>query len=236
MELEGQVSRCQRQSRKQKINDDSTQFNLPHDGISARYRKVLLSRMTKKDAEVLSLTFSNGSTLTGTFNHPVFVKGKGVIPLDAVSHGDIIYCESEVDLECQENKLSQQTAYCSTVLNLDAIQILKGLEIGVITEQAGAIENREYLIYTEKFGNFITAKFLKDTTCITLTEIFLTTIFLIWNYSKEQVICPRICLRELVMRNGGNVIRSIWTKLEGKPLNGISLPKGENGTSSMELK
>ena len=41
-------------------------------------------------ADTVTVAFSNGSSLTGTKNHSVFVKDKGFIPLHSLHQGDII--------------------------------------------------------------------------------------------------------------------------------------------------
>jgi PBSX family phage terminase large subunit len=54
------------------------------------YRPVLKAGMTLADAEVLTVEFSNGATLTATPSHPIFVQGKGFTRLDRVRYGDKI--------------------------------------------------------------------------------------------------------------------------------------------------
>lgn len=83
------------------------------------YKKVLKSWLTQKNAKVLTIAANNGKTLTGTYNHPVFVEGKGYIPLDEVSYGDIMYSIAG-DASCQENNLKQQKASYLTALHYSA--------------------------------------------------------------------------------------------------------------------
>jgi len=52
------------------------------------YKKVVVSLMTKKQARVYEVTFSNGTTLIGTANHPVYVKNSGFISIDALRYND----------------------------------------------------------------------------------------------------------------------------------------------------
>jgi len=52
------------------------------------YRKVTQSGMTNPKAKVYKVTFSNGSALTGTANHPIYVKGKGFMRIDILQYGD----------------------------------------------------------------------------------------------------------------------------------------------------
>ena len=65
------------------------------------YRRVLVSRLTKKNAHVKTVVFSDGRTLTATGNHPIYVKGKGFVPLDDLTCGDISCRIEEFGGECQ---------------------------------------------------------------------------------------------------------------------------------------
>ncbi len=62
------------------------------DSVQTRYgvRSVVRAGMTNSDAELYKLITSDGKTLTGTKNHPVFVAGKGFTPLHLLARGDII--------------------------------------------------------------------------------------------------------------------------------------------------
>lgn len=51
------------------------------------YRRVSWSGMTKKVDELVSVEFSNGSVLTGTADHPVWVRGVGWTPLATLDGG-----------------------------------------------------------------------------------------------------------------------------------------------------
>ena len=59
------------------------------------FRKVLFAGLTKKNAEVVTVEFSNGKSLTGTKNHPVFVKEKGFVELGKTITGDKVQCLNE---------------------------------------------------------------------------------------------------------------------------------------------
>lgn len=54
------------------------------------YNLVIAAGMTDNNADVITAVFSDGTKLTGTRKHPVFVKGKGFIPLSDLRYGDII--------------------------------------------------------------------------------------------------------------------------------------------------
>ena len=54
------------------------------------WQKVLASGMTSPNDIVQTVTFSNGSSITGTADHPVWVNGQGYIPLHALRYYDIM--------------------------------------------------------------------------------------------------------------------------------------------------
>ena len=200
------------------------------------YKKVLGSAMTKRNARIMTIEFSDGTKLTGTRNHPIYIKGKGFLPIDTITYGDIIYSVREVTELCQENRQKQQIQSYSMVLPLDDIQIPKDCQIANIIGLTADLENKEYLLYTVKFGNFITEKSPKDTTFIILMGIHSTMIFQILNYAKRKVICHNIQKNFTNKKNIISKVLNIWQKLEKKLLNGTNLKKGANGTEKMLLK
>jgi hypothetical protein len=54
------------------------------------WKPVTAVAMTELDAPLRRIEFSDGSTLTGTDNHPVFVENRGFIAMDALRYGDIL--------------------------------------------------------------------------------------------------------------------------------------------------
>lgn len=55
------------------------------------FRPVTASGMSSQKAKVISLHLSNGKTLTGTPNHPVWVHGKGFTRMDALLYNDVLW-------------------------------------------------------------------------------------------------------------------------------------------------
>jgi hypothetical protein len=64
----------------------------PGDRVWTRQglRPVVKARMTNPRAAVHQVTFRDGRTLTGTANHPVFVCGKGFVPLSKLHPADVV--------------------------------------------------------------------------------------------------------------------------------------------------
>lgn len=56
----------------------------------AGWREVLAAGCTGYDQEVFDVSLSDGSALTATAGHPVWVEGRGFVPVDALRCGDIL--------------------------------------------------------------------------------------------------------------------------------------------------
>lgn len=60
------------------------------------YAPVAWAGMTNASAAVYEVVLSNGRTIIGTGQHPVWVKGNGFLPIDALRYGDIMEtCKDE---------------------------------------------------------------------------------------------------------------------------------------------
>ena len=70
----------------------------PGDQVWTRQglRPVKKARMTDRLASVHEVTFSDGRTLAGTANHPVFVHGKGFVPVQSLMIGDEVLTWPEI--------------------------------------------------------------------------------------------------------------------------------------------
>ena len=193
------------------------------------YRKVLLSAMTRQNTNVMTVEFSNGAKLTGTGNHPIYIKGKGFTQLDTVNYGDIIYGVSEVYDKCQNKEKKKLKQSCSMELPLGVIQIPKDCQTVDIIEQTADLESKESPIYTVKCGNSITEKFPKVTTSTTSTETLSTMTFPILNLSKETSTCLSTSSTINNERNITSGVLNIWQKSEKRQQNGINQKRGANG-------
>jgi hypothetical protein len=90
----------------------------------AGYRRVLSAGMTHPAAQVMRVTFSNGSSLIGTPNHPVYVKDVGFIALRSLQPRDIVLAANEeeisqcdtLDLQTNQKSLSIETSLSGDML------------------------------------------------------------------------------------------------------------------------
>jgi hypothetical protein len=66
------------------------------------YQKVIEAGKTGIARDVMTATFSNGETLTGTPDHPIYVRGRGFVPLTCLRYNDIIEIWTEKQLSTME--------------------------------------------------------------------------------------------------------------------------------------
>ena len=121
------------------------------------WRKVLATRMTRANADVMTVELSNGKKLTGTPDHLVYVIGKGWSRLDSLVWADTL------------SAWTTQQKLNLTALLTPVIQTENSERIEFITQ------NLEGIRSTEIFTDFITGQSLKVITSITLTATHLIT-------------------------------------------------------------
>lgn len=163
------------------------------------------------------VTFSDGRTLVGTGEHPIWVEGKGFIPIDSLRYYDII------KLCPIETLVSPEKPSFSTDGSTTAIQ-MQG------KNQTATISRVAVRCCIARFGSLITGRFRQIHTFITLTATRSTTIFPTSLYSNEVRISAIITKAKTRLRN-----RPISTKsAHWLPL-GIRRPKAAHGTPSTLL-
>ena len=59
-------------------------------------RSVVISTMTAQNAPVMSLNLSDGSSLTGTYNHPVYTLNRGFVKLSEICYNDTLCHKSSI--------------------------------------------------------------------------------------------------------------------------------------------
>lgn len=197
------------------------------------YRRVLAAGLTRRSAKVITISCDNGKSLTGTGNHPIYIKGKGFIPLDAITYGDIMYSIGG-DLSCQRNKPIQQTASYLMESHSDVIPTLNECPTKDIIGQMAGCESKESAICIGTFGSIITEKFQKAITFIIKMRTH-------WITELKTLNCfPVKAIYNFMPRNT-KIIPSLWRELkktltgrEIKPANGIGPKQDTNGTLSKE--
>lgn len=169
------------------------------------YKKVLNSWLTQRNVENYTARFSNGRTLTGTGNHPVYVIGKGYIPLRSLGYGDIII---------QEENLSWKTnLLCSMELLFAGIRKAKDGQTEFISNPMVDIANKVSVISIVKFGKAFMEIFQKLITSITKMGIHSIMIFPTLNACQDTITYQNTQKNIFQQKN-------IWMKCENSLLSG----------------
>ncbi len=154
---------------------------IPDDFLWTRkgWRRVKASGCTGKNKPVISALFSNGSALTGTPTHHVFVFGKGFTPLTKLRYPDKIYTYQE-DVKCQAKK-SFITGASIIPISIQSIQDLSLTSNG----ETGNFS-------TGLFGKSTMGRFLMGMKFIISMVTSGITILRIWSAGLDQSIADLI--------------------------------------------
>jgi PBSX family phage terminase large subunit len=137
------------------------------------YKPVIDCGITSPNAQVYTLETSDGRTLTGSGNHPIWVKGKGYLPLDTLRYGDII----EV--------WKPQISLYSTGSDFDVISTQRTGQTATTTPPANRSRCRVLEGCMRKYGRLPTAPFQKVARFITRMRILSTIHWTIWNVLRN---------------------------------------------------
>jgi len=191
------------------------------------FKEVMKSGVTSKNADVKTITFDNGKTLTATGNHPIYVIGKGFIRLDTLRYGDYVLQDRSAEY-LMLKKLS------SMGLHLGDIQVQRGGETETIIMQTRPISKTELGNSIKKYGSSISAKSRKDVTSITKTETPLTTQLKTLNVSAQVNTSKSMHLNKIKIPNSLNGEKNTVWKSGPLQKNGMHQTKGKNGILKTE--
>lgn len=140
------------------------------------YKTVTVSGKTSPSSSVRDYCFSNGQVLRATPNHPVFIRGKGYIPLDSVVYGDIIET-------CQMSKLSPIEGS-----HFAAIQTVSGGRTESTLHLADHRERKDLNDFIRLYGKMHMGLSRPSITSTTKTRILSTMIWKTWNVCQKASI------------------------------------------------
>jgi len=112
----------------------------------AGYRRVLNSGLTNAFAGVFEMNLSNGESLIGTANHPIFTLQKGFLPLDTCADYDILYLCENISHPRLLTRLFTKAS------RLTAIRTPRMLVTAIITVPMRVIFGMVSALYTERYG------------------------------------------------------------------------------------
>ena len=180
----------------------------------AGYKPVRASAETRKAAEVITVEFSDGKSLTGTPEHPVWVSGKGWTRLDALVWRDTI-------ATCQENQ------FYSTELSSRATPTLPAELLGCITTRIKSTGRRVYRACIKRFGRLQTGQYPRVAKSITKTPIRLTTGL------TTSSLLPRKSTANATLKSFALLDSSILTESDRSLVNGTGLTRVKSFTSAL---
>lgn len=196
------------------------------------YRKVSSCGITAKDAEVLTITLSNGKTLTATPNHPVWIEGKGFTNLDAVRYNDYLLESKSLWKSSNLNQVKKLSVSDLTGLFTDDTRKLKVAQTKVILSAELPTRSVDTIRYTETFGNFTTEKFQTVSKFTTKTATRLITLLKTWKrYLRRSIWNTTHLLQDSDKRLPIKKQLNTCLKKQGKRLSyGIARKRGIYGT------
>lgn len=175
-------------------------------------RRVLASEMTGENSEVYRVEFSDGSHIDATASHPIFVKDRGFVCVDALSYAD--------EVTTWQNHLSKLS---SSTVELTVDTRIPSVANTGFTSSVTTNGSRHRGTITGTCGSIITGrKFPTDTTFTTTTGIRSTmsrrTLFVSANKNIDG-------LKKNAGHSGRNQTGSTWNVSGGRLRLGI----GANG-------
>lgn len=167
-------------------------------------------------AQTYTLTFSNGSVLTCTANHPIWTENRGFVRADALNSGDI----------CVTNQPKKKLIIKE--LFLGAIQALNTQALEIISFAVQSIINTALGDCIRKFGKAILGQFQTDITCTILMAIPSITTSETLNASPKMNTAKNI--ENFTSKNGKQKnIRALESAVWLERKNGTPQPRAENG-------
>lgn len=187
------------------------------------WRRVRDACQTGHDRPVRTLMTSDGRTLTGTGNHPVYVEGRGFVALDAVRYFDTL-------VAWVASRSSSSTASSSA-----ATRTLTGSPTLATSPLASGTSSAATSASTRKCGRPTTAdRSLTVTTSTMSMKTSGTTLRAIWDSYRPRCTATDSTIRRVAPATPD--MRSTSTPSGRSPLNGIAATRAASGTASMDAR
>jgi hypothetical protein len=162
------------------------------------YRRVVWAGMTNARATVMRLTTSDGRSLVGTENHPVFVDGKGFVPLMTLTYADTLWPCPERPSFLTESSSAETPARASDTFASTSRRIARTL-------------GRAWRRCTARFGKPRMDRSPRDATSTTSTKTSSTTLWTIWNACLQKSTGHATPMNTKRRPSSDRITRSGWT-------------------------
>jgi hypothetical protein len=187
------------------------------------YRPVIGCKMTNDVADVVTAKFSNGSELTGTPDHPIWVEDNGWCRMDALRYSYIL---SDITMNTWHQKQKQHSITESSFIDT---QNPKSGQTKCILDALRDCMKKAYTTCTTKYGNPHMVKSQKDMLSTTKMETHPTTTSRIWNVWNAENIVHSIQSNILqTLKTMKSVLNILPTSVHSRQ-NGMDLQKELSG-------
>lgn len=159
------------------------------------FRPVINCGITGYSDRMATVTLSNGTSVTCTPEHPIWVIGRGFVNADALRYNSHIVPLEQRLLACQSQK----------PLHLMALNIAATLLLSVVVIVFTIVHQTAGVISIGLFGNFIMEIFLMATIFTTKTAILSTTTLAILNLCLSMSIYHCIAVPQMQKLKQGNL-------------------------------
>jgi PBSX family phage terminase large subunit len=198
------------------------------------YCCVLEAGLTNSLASVYEVKFSNGESLTGTGNHPIWTDNRGFIALRALRYGDTMRLASTykepVSCQCESTKnptslSSRESVFVDTPMQRIGQSDLTSFQATcTASEVSGGC--------TKKSGRAVAGTFLRGMLSTTRMKTPWTTVSTIWSALRKRITLSITRCSVRKRKSGGE---QTWIILLAKRLlNGIDLRTERLGTKFLE--
>lgn len=201
------------------------------------YCNVSWSGLTQAAAEVVTVTFSNGASLTGTRDHLIYILGRGFTALHAVRYGDILETvqSSNYGGLFQWGKIVKNRKSLITKGSVsEGIQSPRVILTGRITDRAPHRSGAGLVLCTRKFGKTLSGRSRRITRFTTRTGTRSTTPLKTCNASAVRSITSGTGTKRLA-RNEGRFGEQRRIMLVHLRASGTGRKKVGNGTGELRL-
>lgn len=197
----------------------------PFDLIFTRdgYKSSSGAILTNSAAQTLIVKFSDGTELQGTAKHPVWVEGKGFLPIDGLRAFDIVQtCRDEDGSTNEKARWWNSTGFGTTV-----IPTPQNVPTEFISKHTMLLESWATRLTTLISGSPFMEPCPSDTKFITKMEILSTMSSQTWRLYQYWNI------DSITWLDNVRIIReNTWKKFDLWRLNGMEVKKGSYGTQN----
>jgi hypothetical protein len=196
----------------------------------AGWRRVVAAGKTASATRVVELQLSNGRSLVGTANHPIFVDGVGYTPMGELRHGDVLVSESDIAETQQCLARNQRKAMRSSTRGSSFAATRPRLDAPTVFTSSPRRNSQPKALGGSmwKSGRMPTGRFRQGITSTTGTKTRSITPSITWSAFPARTTSRSTAF--LFRLSGLHRAWLTWMLRVAAPPPGMDRPKGASGT------